>query len=151
MSGSKPLFYITTEIQIRKLSPASHAHARKQFSRTLQGRSGNTVKTFSYFSSEYHRHLPDLPVGKSERAEKQNKYGGKYVWTVVVPQHILLQLAFKQLSPVVSSVSRDKGYRSPAQWAAISKKEEKDKILSAQGSKKSGDKKGKKGRKPDGN
>jgi hypothetical protein len=44
----------------------------------------------------------------------------------------------------------DKGYRSPAQWAALSK-EEKDKILSARGSKKSGDRKGKKGRKPDGN
>jgi hypothetical protein len=44
----------------------------------------------------------------------------------------------------------DKGYRSPAQWAALSK-EEKDKILSARGSKKSGDKKGKKGKKPDGN
>jgi len=44
----------------------------------------------------------------------------------------------------------DKGYRSPAQWAALSK-EEKDKILSARGSKKSGDRKGKKGKKPDGN
>jgi hypothetical protein len=44
----------------------------------------------------------------------------------------------------------DKGYHSPAQWATLSK-EEKDKILSARGSRKSGDKKGKKGRKPDGN
>ena len=40
----------------------------------------------------------------------------------------------------------DKGYRSPAQWAALSK-EDRDKILAARGSKKSGDKKGKKGRK----
>jgi hypothetical protein len=44
----------------------------------------------------------------------------------------------------------DKGYLSPAQWVALSK-EEKDKILSAKGSKKSGDRKGKKGKKPDGN
>jgi hypothetical protein len=42
----------------------------------------------------------------------------------------------------------DKGYHSPAQWAALSK-EETDKILSAQGSRKNGDKKGKKGTKPD--
>jgi hypothetical protein len=38
----------------------------------------------------------------------------------------------------------DKGYHSPAQWAALSK-EEKDQILSARGSKKSSDRKGKKG------
>jgi hypothetical protein len=44
----------------------------------------------------------------------------------------------------------DKGYRSPAQWAALSK-DKKDKILSARGSKKSRDRKGKKGKKPDGN
>jgi hypothetical protein len=44
----------------------------------------------------------------------------------------------------------DKGYRSPAQWAALSK-EDRDKILAARGSKKSGDKKGKKGGKSDGN
>jgi hypothetical protein len=45
----------------------------------------------------------------------------------------------------------DKGYRSPAQRAALSK-EEKDKILSARGSsKKSGDRKGKKGKKPENN
>jgi hypothetical protein len=44
----------------------------------------------------------------------------------------------------------DKGYHSPAQWAALSK-EEKEKILSARGSKKNGDKKGKKGRKSEAN
>jgi hypothetical protein len=45
----------------------------------------------------------------------------------------------------------DKGYHSPAQqWAALSK-EEKDKILSARGSKKSGDRKGKKSKKPENN
>jgi len=42
----------------------------------------------------------------------------------------------------------DKGYRTPAQWAALSK-EERDKILSARGSKKSGDKKGKKNKTQD--
>jgi hypothetical protein len=44
----------------------------------------------------------------------------------------------------------DGGYRSPAQWAALSK-EEREKILSARGAKKAGDKKGKKGKKKDGN
>lgn len=44
----------------------------------------------------------------------------------------------------------DGGYRSPAQWAALSK-EERERILSARGAKKAGDKKGKKGKKPDGN
>jgi hypothetical protein len=44
----------------------------------------------------------------------------------------------------------DKGYRSPAQRAALSK-EEKDKILSARCSKKSSDRKGKKGKKPENN
>jgi hypothetical protein len=44
----------------------------------------------------------------------------------------------------------DGGYRSPAQWAALSK-EERERILSARGAKKAGDKKGKKGKKKDGN
>ena len=41
-----------------------------------------------------------------------------------------------------SQTKTDKGYRSPAQWAALSK-EEKDKILSARRSKKNGDKRNK--------
>ena len=44
----------------------------------------------------------------------------------------------------------DKGYRTPAQWAALSK-EEKEKILSARGSKKSGDRRGKRGKQQDRN
>jgi hypothetical protein len=56
----------------------------------------------------------------------------------------------RNISETGSKKGIDKGYHSPAQWAALSK-EEKDKILSARCSKKSGDRNGKKGKKPDNN
>jgi hypothetical protein len=67
------------------------------------------------------------------------------------PSYVNTSLFDRNVSETGSSKKGiDKRYRSLAQWAALSK-EEKDKILSARGSKKSRDRKGKKRRKPDRN
>jgi hypothetical protein len=110
-----------------------------------------SIFTKGLVAEEYVATKHSIYQNEEMRSDFQKCYALIEIKEQFKPSYANTSLLFDcNVSETGSKKGIDKGYRSPAPWAALLK-EEKDKILSARGSKKSGDRKGKKGKKPDNN
>ena len=109
-----------------------------------------SIFTKGLVAEEYAATKHSIYQNEETRSDFQKCYAFVETMEQFKPSYANTSSFDRNVSETGSKKGIDKGYRSPAQWAALSK-EEKDKILSARGSKKSGDRKGKKGKKPENN
>jgi len=111
-----------------------------------------SIFTKGLVAEEYAATKHSIYQNESTRSDFQKCYAFVETMEQFKPSYATTSSFDRNISETGSSKKEiDKGYRSPAQWAALSK-EEREKILSARGSsKKAGDKKGKKAKKQDGN